>query len=122
MVLRDRRHVLSDEDVDEVAQATHGFSGSDMRKLAGEAMRQPISRIRRATHFADIGDGKWAPCGAEAIGAVEKKWSELSDSEITPMPVTVHDFLECLKLVKPSNTPESLLKYVKFTEKLGTKY
>ena len=122
IVLRKSRHMLGEEDVAAVAAATEGFSGSDMHKLAGEAMRQPIMRVRNATHFACVGEGRWAPCGSEALGAMEKRWDDLADEEIEPMPVTVNDFLECLALVKPSNTPESLAKYAAFTKKLGTKY
>jgi vacuolar protein-sorting-associated protein 4 len=48
--------------MEELAQATEGFSGSDIKSLIKDAVYEPIRKLQKATFFKKINTGKWKPC------------------------------------------------------------
>lgn len=55
-------HILSEKDLEELAIATEGYSGSDIKSLIKDAVYEPIRLLQRATRFIKTEKGTWRPC------------------------------------------------------------
>ena len=65
-------HSLTQNDFDDLARRTDGFSGSDISSLAKQALMLPVSRIQKAHYFyINPKDRCYYPCNKDTVGAIE---------------------------------------------------
>lgn len=85
-----------DEDVDFelLADLTEGFSGADIANVCREAIMRPVREL-------------------DTQGAI-------TDPNVKARPVNMDDFLESMKVVKPSVSPEELKKFEDWNEEFAT--
>lgn len=64
-------HSLTQEDFDNLAMKTEGFSGSDISGLAKQALMLPVSRLQKAQYFViNPQDNLYYPCDQNTAGAL----------------------------------------------------
>lgn len=85
-------HSLSHEEMQEIANKTEGYSGSDMRQLCTEAAFFSFKEIK--DKILDIG---------------------ASDLR----PISVQDFRACLARIKPSVAPEVVAQFLAWNKDFG---
>eukprot|EP01083_Nonionella_stella_P279886 952027_1 len=99
-----------DEDLEQIADATEGFSGNDIARLVQDAFMEPVRAIQCATHFKRIDgiDGKeyaLAPCERDEEGAMEMGCLNMSDEDANRIhvePLSATHFQNVLQTAKPS--------------------
>lgn len=47
-------HSLSNEDIQELARKTEGYSGADISIIVRDALMQPVRKVQSATHFKKV--------------------------------------------------------------------
>lgn len=63
---------LTEDDLDNLARATEGFSGSDIATVVKGALMEPVRKCNRAQYFVEVREGgvpKYAPCEPTTAGA-----------------------------------------------------
>ncbi|EYC08113.1 hypothetical protein Y032_0067g123 [Ancylostoma ceylanicum] len=95
-LLSDMKHNLEDDDFDEVAKLTEGYSGADMRQLCAEAAMGPIRDIDN--------------CSSMDIETIEAE-------EIRP--ISLSDFTTAAQVVRPTVVSEDLEAYRVWDSKFG---
>ena len=85
--------LAEDVDLDELAELTVGYSGSDIRLVCREAAMEPIREL------------------------VEEKG--LPEGEVEVRPVCRGDFVKALRKVKPMTKPPDIRRYLDWAEKYG---
>ncbi|KND02429.1 AAA family ATPase VPS4 [Spizellomyces punctatus DAOM BR117] len=103
----------------QLADRTDGYSGSDIAVVVRDALMEPVRKVQTATHFKQIGGGKWMPCSPGEYGAVEKSWTVLEGHELEEPPLTEHDFIRAVSMARPSVNAADILQYTKWTEEFG---
>ncbi|WRX12017.1 ATPase [Theobroma cacao] len=96
---KDGGNILEKKDLDLICNVTDGYSGSDMKNLVNEAMMGPI---REAIKEANNGKGI----------------CELKPEDLRP--VSLKDFKNALKEVRPSVSKQELVAYVEWNGKFGS--
>ncbi|MCE4610770.1 MAG: ATP-binding protein [Desulfurococcales archaeon] len=91
--------------LDEIAEATEGYSGRDLRNLAQRAI---MRMLRRANPMA----AEMAARAAMGRGALTFKVE----------PLTREDFMEALREVKPAVRPEDVKRYLEWARTYGEGY
>lgn len=120
--LGDTPNTLAQEDFDYLAQISDGYSGSDLKTVARDAIMSPVRLSTQATHFKKIKiDGKtgWTPCSPGDPGAVEKDLMSIASEELHMPPVTRENFEQALQSSKPSVGHDNLSKHEEFTREKG---
>lgn len=92
-LLHKQEHKLSSSDFDWISSETHGYSGSDLTALAKDAAMGPVRELR--------------------IDELKK----LSVSRIRP--VSREDFVQSLRKIRPSVSPSTLDKYIRWNRTFG---
>ena len=86
-------HNMSDEDFMELAEATEGYSGSDIAIVVKEAMMMPVRKCKAATKFKMTKDGMWEPTYPSDTDGVEMTIFQIGDPTKLKAPdVTCEDF------------------------------
>jgi vacuolar protein-sorting-associated protein 4 len=62
-------HELTEEDFDEIANSTKGFSGSDLSILVRDACFNPLRKAQETNYFKIEPDGKYVACSPSDNGA-----------------------------------------------------
>lgn len=109
--------VAPDVSFDQMAEATEGFSGSDVTVVAKEAAMRPLRRLMAKLSAADAainGGGGSGRSGGAAGGSAQAPPVPLQLEPITPADVDA-----ALRATKPSARLHED-KYVKFTTEYGT--
>ncbi|XP_031624050.1 fidgetin-like protein 1 isoform X2 [Contarinia nasturtii] len=88
------KHSITEAQIENIAQKTDGFSGSDMTNLCKEACSYPVTSM--------------------SFSAVIK----ISADSVRP--VTYNDFLEALNNVRASVSPDDLEQYIQWNGKYGS--
>lgn len=91
--LGEEKHSLSEEDVEEIADKTEGYSGSDMKHLCTEAAMFSFREVM-------------------------ERLTELDKDDIRA--ITIEDFRSALATVKPSFSSEDLRQYIEWNNKYGS--
>ncbi len=91
--LRDTE-LAEDVNFDKLAELTEGYTGHDIALVVREAIMRPIRELAEA-------------------GLLSQKNSK-------PRPVTMGDFLEAIKIIKPSVSREEIEKYERWARKYAT--
>lgn len=123
-LLSKTKHSLTEADVEQIAEATRGYSGSDIKNLAHQALMRPVIDLQRATAFRrEVTDSKvvWVPCSRMEHGAVEMRLLDVTEGEPFVRPVTCADFEAARLDVKASIQDATLAKIEEWTELYGSK-
>ncbi|XP_069114188.1 uncharacterized protein [Argopecten irradians] len=116
----------SEEEVEELANHTEGYTVSDILVVLRDAAMEPVREIQRATHFrlekhqsVDKPDEMMdmeTLCSPSDPGAKAKKWMDIEPNQIYVKPFTVNHVKKCLSKSKPCLRADEIEQYKKFTE------
>ncbi|XP_031627015.1 vacuolar protein sorting-associated protein 4B [Contarinia nasturtii] len=123
-------HVLSEENLKELAKNTEGYSGADISIVVRDALMQPVRKVQTATHFKTVRgpspldkntivDDLVTPCSPGDPGAFEMTWMDVPGEKLFEPPVTMSDMFKSLSSTKPTVNDEDLKKLQKFTDDFG---
>ena len=114
---------ITEEQFDDLAERTEGYSGSDVATLTQDAIYEPIRKCESATHFIRIQkDGKdyYTPCSPSQPGAIQMKMHDMPNPEmLLPPDVCYDDYILALKKIKPTVNEKDLEKQDEFTREFG---
>ena len=123
--LKGTPNTLNDEQLEDLARRTDGFSGSDISTLTQDAIFEPVRKCQSAEFFKKIPgtngmQWNYVPCTQNEPGAMRMKMTELPDSKaLLPPKVIYEDFREALKRNKATVSQEDLVKQEEFTRDFG---
>lgn len=123
-------HVLTEENLRQLAKNTEGYSGADISIIVRDALMQPVRKVQTATHFKrvrgpspldknQIVDDLLTPCSPGERGAMEMTWMEVDGEKLYEPPVTMGDMLNSLARTKPTVNEDDMKKLQKFTDDFG---
>ena len=114
---------LTDEQFDDLAERTEGYSGSDIATLTQDAIYEPIRKCESATHFMRVnknGKDYYVPCSPSSPGAIQMKMHDMSNPEmLLPPDVCYEDYILALKKIKATVNEKDLEKQEEFTREFG---
>jgi len=121
---------LTQEDFQDLARRTEGYSGSDIAVVVREALMQPVRMVQDATHFKKViaPDRNnpmerrefWQPCSPSDPYALEMTWMDIrGDDELLEPPVSKKHFIMSLKTTRPSVNQDDLNQYIQWTKDFG---
>ncbi|KAJ3096814.1 Vacuolar protein sorting-associated protein 4 [Phlyctochytrium planicorne] len=120
---------LQPKDYKVLAEATDGFSGSDVAVVVRDALMEPVRKVQQATHFRYVDAPSredpsvikrhLTPCSPGAENAIEMSWIDVGQDELLEPDLIVNDFLRAVKHGKKSVNDEDVQKYTKWTEEFG---
>ncbi|KAK4130589.1 AAA-domain-containing protein [Trichocladium antarcticum] len=116
--------MLSEGDVEELAEMTEGFSGSDIANVVKHALSVPLQKVQGASWFRATGSSGaelYTLCGPDEEGATEMTWETVPKNSLWEPPVTAADFKQVLRdrRVKSSVGVSELQRYVDWTREFG---
>eukprot|EP00173_Palmaria_palmata_P004155 Plantae.Rhodophyta-Palmaria_palmata.ctg5083.p1 GENE.Plantae.Rhodophyta-Palmaria_palmata.ctg5083~~Plantae.Rhodophyta-Palmaria_palmata.ctg5083.p1 ORF type:complete len:309 (-),score=63.80 Plantae.Rhodophyta-Palmaria_palmata.ctg5083:517-1344(-) len=117
--LGDTPNNLTEADVRKLAKLSPGYSGSDIKVLAADAVMEPVRVATSAKYFRKVKDGKYSPCGEKDAGAEKMVLMDLESDQFVLPVVTCAHFVAALKNTKPSVSQSSLKKQEEFTASRG---
>ncbi|KAL7031243.1 hypothetical protein ACKWTF_006943 [Chironomus riparius] len=93
-------HILTEENLKQLAKQTEGYSGADISIIVRDALMQPVRKVQTATHFKHIRgpspldknqivDDLLTPCSPGERGAIEMTWMEVDGEKLYEPPVTM---------------------------------
>ena len=114
---------LTDEQFDDLAERTEGYSGSDIATLTQDAIYEPIRKCESASHFVRIqrnGKDYYMPCAPSHPGAIAMKMHDMPNPEmLLPPDVCYDDYILALKKIKATVNQKDLEKQEEFTREFG---
>jgi len=110
---------LNDDEFNELAVMTEGFSGSDLATLNMDAIMEPIRKCQLSKFFKK--EGKFfLPCSPSDQGAFKMSLNEIPEPEnLNPPDVCKSDFIKAMAKIKPTVSHADLEKQEKFTAEFG---
>lgn len=110
---------LGEEDLNELAEITEGYSGSDIATLTQEAVYEPLRKCQVATHFKII-DGNYYVAHPMDLEAKKYSLADIPNPEkLIPPDVCKDDFIKALTRIRPTVSLKDLEKQEQFTEEFG---
>ena len=125
-------HSVTSQEFRHLAEATEGYSGSDIAICVREALMQPVRKVQDATHFKQVSapdrnnrtltrNDYLTPCSPGDPLAVEMGWTEIDDgSRLLEPSVVFQDFRRAIREVKPSVSREDVTRHEEWTTEFGT--
>ena len=123
--LKGTPNTLTDDQLEDLAAKTDGFSGSDISTLTQDAIFEPVRKCQNADFFKKIPgvngmQWNYVPCNGNEPGAMRMKMTELPDAKaLLPPKVIYEDFLEALKRNKATVNQKDLEQQEEFTREFG---
>jgi len=122
---------LSTKDYSSLGKMTDGYSGSDISVVVRDALMQPVRKVLGATHFKEVRVPipdthpvqyvkKLTPCSPGDPGAKELTWNDIGSDELQEPPLALNDFLRAVQTVRPTVTPDDIVKHLEFQNEAGT--
>lgn len=123
---------MSSADLRSLAQASEGYSGSDISIAVQDALMQPVRKIQSATHYKKVmapvtqEDGtttemeKLTPCSPGDSGAIEMTWVDVDSDKLLEPPLTVKDFVKAIKASRPTVSQDDLSRNKEWTAEFGS--
>ena len=116
-------NTLTEEQFDDLAERTEGYSGSDIATLTQDAIYEPIRKCESASHFVRIqrnGKDYYMPCAPSHPGAIAMKMHDMPNPEmLLPPDVCYDDYILALKKIKATVNQKDLEKQEEFTREFG---
>ena len=75
-------HSLTQDDFDDLARRTDGFSGSDISNLAKQALMLPVQRMQKAQYFRRNENGLYVVCDMNTPGAEKKSLYDIPNGQV----------------------------------------
>jgi vacuolar protein-sorting-associated protein 4 len=119
--IRKMQAVLTDADVETIADRTEGFSGADIHVLCRDAAMTPLNRIQSATHFREKNGVLW-PCRKATKGSIPMTVMDMTEEQLAklkPADVGIKDFLAALERTKPTVSQSDLDRFEEWTREFG---
>jgi len=125
-------HSVTPQEFRQLAEASEGYSGSDIAICVREALMQPVRKVQDATHFKRVSapdrDNRsimlhdyYTPCSPGDCDAIEMNWMQIEDGNKMLEPsVVFQDFRRALREVKPSVCRQDLEEHEKWTKEFGS--
>lgn len=123
--LKGTPNTLNDDQLEELAKRTDGFSGSDISTLTQDAIFEPVRKCQMAEFFKKIPGVNgcpynYVPCNPNEPGAMRMRMQEIPDTKaLLPPKVVYEDFIEALKRNKATVNQKDLDKQEEFTREFG---
>jgi vacuolar protein-sorting-associated protein 4 len=116
--------LLTEGDVEELAERTEGYSGSDVANIIKHALSVPLQKVQSSRCFRKTllnGVEMYTPCEGHEEGAVEMTWEGVPKNRLWEPPVTAADFKQVLRdrRVKSSVGVGELQRYEDWTREFG---
>lgn len=121
-------HSLTDEQINQIAQTTEHWSGSDISTLIKTARNNQMTELSKATHFCTVGKGATQTitmCSSDTIGAKQAKLDDLISgglaNNIVLPDVSYNDFCVALVTTHPAcNSSSNLEQFNQFSKSQGS--
>ncbi|KAJ3212981.1 Vacuolar protein sorting-associated protein 4 [Dinochytrium kinnereticum] len=120
---------LAGKDYRVLAEATEGFSGSDVAVVVRDALMEPVRKVQQATHFRyvdaptrddpNVIKRHLTPCSPGAEGSMEMSWIDVGQDELLEPDLTINDFMRAVRNGRKSVNDEDVGRYTKWTEEFG---
>lgn len=113
---------LANDDYDELARLTEGYSGSDISTVVKSALMEPIRKCQAAKYFKIVveeGKQKHTPCSPSDPEGREMSLMDVPRGCLKPPKISAEDFFNILSSNKPSVSVGDLVKQQQFTEEFG---
>ncbi|KAI0224356.1 Suppressor protein of bem1/bed5 double mutants [Lamellibrachia satsuma] len=110
---------LSDQEWEEMAEKTDGYSGSDIATVVLGALFQPIRNLQISEYWKYTSDGKVCPCEKDCPDAFHALMSDLPSDDVQPRDVSVDDFVQSLTMNKNTVSACELDRFENFTKTYG---
>jgi vacuolar protein-sorting-associated protein 4 len=123
--LKGQPNTLTEEQIEDLARRTDGFSGSDISTLTQDAIFEPVRKCQTSEYFQRIPgvNGQqfnYVPCSPNTPGALKMRMQDIKNpKELLPPKVIYQDFLEALKRNKATVNQKDLDKQEEFTRDFG---
>jgi len=127
--LGDTPHNLTNQDMQELAEMTEGYSGSDVSVVVREALMMPVRMVQSATHFKrvmapdrtnkEVMATFFTPCSPGDPEAKALTWMDIKGEELLEPMVSKRHFKQSIASTKPSVNQEDLSKYETWTKQFG---
>ncbi|KAF1984042.1 AAA-domain-containing protein [Aulographum hederae CBS 113979] len=114
---------LKQPDFKTLAQASQGYSGSDISIAVQDALMQPVRKIQTATHYKKVtvdGKEKLTPCSPGDKGAMEMTWNQVDSEQLLEPPLLLKDFQKAIKSSRPTVSQVDLERNAEWTKEFGS--
>lgn len=112
-------HTLTEVDMNEIAELTNGYSGSDIATLSQEAIYEPLRKCQLANYFKKI-NGKYYVAEGNEKDAIKMTLTDIPQPEfLVPPEVTKDDFIKAFTRIRATVSKKDLEQQDKFTEEFG---
>ena len=118
---------IRNEDFDDLAVQTDGYSGSDLSVVVREALMEPLRQCQIATHFKKVSDKDgpegffYMPCRSNDYGAEKKTLMDIGSEELKCPDVVVDDFRTIISRGGGATvSPSELVRFEKWTTQFGS--
>lgn len=121
---------LTKQDFIDLARRSEGFSGADIGVMVRDALMESVRKVQQGTHFRQVQAPDrddpnkmkvyWTPCSPRADGAVEKRWMDITPTELLEPKTTREDLERALLSNKPTVNQADLTKLEEFTNDFGS--
>jgi vacuolar protein-sorting-associated protein 4 len=110
---------ITEDDFNDLATMTEGFSGSDLATLNMDAIMEPIRKCQLSRFFRKEGQ-YFLPCSPSDDGAFKMTLNEIPEPEnLKPPDVCKADFVKAMSKIKPTVSQTDLERQEKFTQEFG---
>lgn len=111
---------ISEEDFEQLAEKTNGYSGSDIANCVSEAVLEPIRELKKCVYWVWSDDKSFLrPSRSGEENAVCIRIQNIPKEKVQPREVTVEDLLNSINLNKRTICNDELVRFEKFTEEFG---
>lgn len=112
-------HSLTEEEFEDIANSTDGYSGSDLATLTKDAIMAPLRKCQEATKFIKTKRGTFIPTYASDPNGVPMAMYDIEPTQLEAPHICMEDFHQALTKTKPTVAQSDLAKYEEWTEEFG---
>ena len=113
-------NTLTEEQFDDLAERTEGYSGSDIATLTQDAIYGPLRKCQISKYFKYIDKTHISPCSPSDKGAFKLTLSQIRNPECLIAPkVSFEDYVLSVQKIKATVNEKDLEKHKEFTQEFG---
>lgn len=110
---------IDENDMNELAEITEGYSGSDIATLTQDALFEPIRKCQAAEHFKQV-NGFFYVCENNDPNKIKMTLADIPEPDkLVPPDICKDDFIKAMNRIRPTVSIKDLEKQEKFTEEFG---